>query len=254
MALRGSEAKFDQFAKVISGIQGMTIRLAVDQKARGTLRVDFSDSPQVFGALAKPVLLEALDRHGAHLADLDNWAAKIQGNSIVMDGEFSTDGLRRLFSLLEIPTTKFSTLKNEDTSQSQSQSQNSPSDKIKASQVYFKTVTALITDLRKTLDDNRDNHSVWMERYGRKIDALPLLHVDDDLLAYGANVGQTFREMALAHRSAFISGGVRKSGIYGSYQYGYDSAGYYNTRSTESVRNQVTAEENAAPNSRGVFH
>ena len=238
-ALRGGDSKIEQLEKLISGIQGVTVRLAIDKSARGTLTVDFSESPQVLGTLAKPLVLEALNKFGAHMPDLDQWTAKIQSNAIVLDGTFSTDGLRRLFSLLEIPTTKFSTLKSEDVEKS------SPSMAAQTSETYFKSVTVLIEDLRKTLGDTRDNHAVWMERYGRKVDALPILNVDDDLLAWGARVGETFRVMALAERASGIKGGVRKSSVYGNYQYNYDQYGYGSARSTSSVKGQINAEENA---------
>ena len=163
-ALRGDETKLEAYAKLIEAIQGVTVQLSIDTTAKGTLTVDFRDSPQVLGTLAKPLLLETLDVFGAHLPDLDSWAFKFQKNSLVLDGTFSTDGLRRLFSLLEIPSTKFGTLKDEDVSAEKS----SPSLTTKAAKAYFKSVTALIDDLRKTLGDTRDNHAVWMERYGRK--------------------------------------------------------------------------------------
>ncbi len=240
-ALRGDETKLEAYAKLIEGIQGVTVQLSIDQTAKGTLTVDFRDSPQVLGTLAKPLLLETLDKFGAHLPDLDAWAFKFQKNSLVLDGTFSTDGLRRLFSLLEIPSTKFSTLKDENVDVSAEKS--SPSLTIKTSKAYFKSVTALIEDLRKTLGDTRDDHAVWMERYGRKVDALPILNVDEALLAYGANVGETFREMALAQRAAGIKTGVRKSSVYGNYQYNYDQNGYGSVRTTDSVTAQITAEE-----------
>ena len=238
-ALRGDETKLEAYAKLIEGIQGVTVQLSIGTTAKGTLTVDFRDSPQVLGNLAKPLLLETLDKFGAHLPDLDSWAFKFQKNSLVLDGTFSADGLRRLFSLLEIPSTKFSTLKDEDVEAEKS----SASLTTKTSKAYFRSVTALIDDLRKTLSDTRDNHAVWMERYGRKVDALPILNVDEALLAYGANVGETFREMAIAQRAAGIKSGVRKSSVYGNYQYDYDQNGYGSARPTTSVTAQITAEE-----------
>ncbi len=187
-ALKTLSAKLDPIEKLVAGIQGLTLRIAVAQSARGTLRVDFSDSPQVLGTQAKALVLETLDGFGAKLPGLDQWTAKTESKSIVLEGPLSTDALRRVFSLLELPSTKFSTLKDEipDTPSSSSPSEAS---KAAASKTYFKSVSVLIEDLRKTLGDTRDNHAVWMERYGRKVDALPILNVDDNLLAWGASVG-----------------------------------------------------------------
>ncbi|MFM9960600.1 MAG: hypothetical protein ACKV2Q_05180 [Planctomycetaceae bacterium] len=243
-ALKTLAPKLESIEKLITGVQGLTLRIAVGQSARGTLRVDFSDSPQVLGTQTKPLVLEALDAFGAKLPGLDQWTSKIETKSIVLEGTLSTDALRRVFSLLEIPSVKFSTLKGEipDTP---STSSPTAASKASASSAYFKSIAVLIEDLRKTLGDTRDNHAVWMERYGRKVDALPILNVDDDLLAWGARIGETFRTMALAERASGIKSGVRKSSVYGNYQYNYDQNGYTNFRSNESVKSQIDTEEKA---------
>ncbi len=243
-ALKTLATKLESIEKLIAGVQGLTLRIAVGQSAKGTLRVDFSDSPQVLGTQAKPLVLEALDAFGAKLPGLDQWTAKTESKSIVLEGTLSTDALRRVFSLLEIPSVKFSTLKGEipDTP---STSSPSAASKASASIAYFKSIAVLIEDLRKTLGDTRDNHAVWMERYGRKVDALPILNVDDDLLAWGARIGETFRTMALAERASGIKSGVRKSSVYGNYQYNYDQNGYGTARSTPSVKSQIDTEEKA---------
>lgn len=241
-ALKTLSAKLEAIEKLILGVQGLTLKIAVGQSAKGTLRVDFSDSPSVLGTQGKTLLLEALDNFGAKLPDLEKWTAKTEAKSIVLEGPLSTDALRRVFSLLELPSTKFSTLKNElpDTPTVATSDA-----KAVASKAYYKGVSVLIEDLRKTLGDTRDNHAVWMERYGRKVDAMPVLNVDEELLAWGARVGETFRVMALAERSGGIKAGVRKSSIYGNYQYGYDSYGYTNLRSNQSVKGQIDTEEKA---------
>lgn len=241
-ALKTMSGKLDAIEKLVAGMRGLTLKISVGQSAKGTLRVDFSESPSVLGTQAKPLVLEALDNVGAKLPGIDQWTAKTEAQSIVLEGPLSTDALRRVFSLLELPSTKFSSLKNEipDTPTAAT-----PDAKATASQAYYKGVSVLIEDLRKTLGETRDNHAVWMERYGRKVDAMPVLNVDEDLLAWGARVGETFRVMALAERSGGIKAGVRKSSIYGNYQYGYDSYGYTNLRSNQSVKGQIDTEERA---------
>jgi hypothetical protein len=241
-ALKTLSAKLDAIEKLVAGVRGLTLKVSVGQSAKGTLRVDFGDSPSVLGTQAKPLLLEALDNFGAKLPDLEKWTAKTEATSIVLEGMLSTDALRRVFSLLELPSTKFSTLKDElpDTPTAAK-----PDAKATASKAYYQGVSVLVEDLRKTLGDTRENHAVWMERYGRKVDALPVLNVDEELLAWGARVGETFRVMALAERSGGIKAGVRKSSIYGNYQYAYDSFGYTNLRSNQSVKGQIDTEERA---------
>ena len=244
-ALKTLSTKFDAIEKLILGIQGATLRIAVGQSAKGMLKVEFSDSPTVLGAQAKPLLLEVLDSFGAQLPGVDQWTAKTDSRSISLEGTLSTDALRRVFSLLELPSTKFSTLKGEVPESTSESNSPSPAIKATASKAYFKGVSVLIEDLRKTLGGTRDNHMVWMDRYARKVDALPVLNVDDELLAWGASVAEAFRTMALAQRASGIKAGVRKSSVYGNYQYGSNNNGYTTARSNQSVRSQIDTEEKA---------
>jgi hypothetical protein len=241
--IKGDQRKIAELAQLIPTIQGITLAVNLEGSGRGTLRIDFGQRTGAFAALAKPLVLEAFDRFDMHLGELEQWTAKLEANSIVLSGPLSESGMRRIFSLLEIPSTKFASASEESAS---SISPGDPQAMVKASQAYFKAVHTLIDDLRKTLGDTRDNHAVWMERYGRKVDALPILNVDEDLLAWGASVGETFREMGLAERSSNIRSGVRKSRVYGDYQYGNDNYGYGTTVArTSEVRTAINREEGA---------
>ena len=91
---------------------------------------------------------------------------------------------------------------------------------VSASRHYYNAVEVLIQDLKKTLRKERDNDAVWNERYARKIDRLPVLNVDEELLAFGADTAERFRNIALSKRSAGVRAGVRKSNTYGNYYYG----------------------------------
>jgi hypothetical protein len=218
-ALGGDEAKVNQLAPLIGSIRGITVTLSVASKIGGKVQIDFDQDVKPLGMLAKPLVLEALDRFDCHLEELDKWSFSLQDKAIVMTGELTNEGLRRIGSLLEVPSTKFSDLKDVKPVEA------GTPDYVKTSQAYFKSVTSLIDGLRKTLKDERDNHAVWMERYGRKVDALPILNVDEELLAWGAKVAETFRSMSVAEKSANVRAGVRKSSVYSGYSYSGD--GYY---------------------------
>jgi hypothetical protein len=66
-----------------------------------------------------------------------------------------------------------------------------------------------------------------MERYARKIDRMPILNVDPELLTFGANVANSLRGMALTKRQGGVSYGVSTAGMggggYANYavDYGY---------------------------------
>ncbi len=241
-SLNGNEKKTREIFELISGIQGATFSVKLGSKAEGEMKIDFSSETAGFGTFAKPLVLSALDKFGVYLDDLEKWKYELKGKSIILKGSLSNDGMRRVFSILEIPTTKFSELKDEDVSPG------SPEQVAKVSLAYFKSVTVLIDDLRKYLKTNRDNHIVYMERYARKIDRLPILNVDEDLLNYGSQVAETLRSIALAKRGAGARTGVRNSQVNGMRNYTYSNNNYnysYGSRSTANTKIQNRTEEQA---------
>lgn len=224
-AMAGQDASLDKVARLLVGLQGISLTVQVDKQATGTIRIDFAEDVGGLGRLAKPLFLEALQKFNAVIPDFESWQAELLGNRVVLSGPLSISGLRRIGSLLEPPSTKFSDLKDAAPAESGTDAY------VQASQQYYRAVHTLIDDLRKTLGDTRDNHSLWMERFGRKIDALPILNVDPDLLAWGASVSETFRDMSVTNRSANVRAGTRKAYVNtgASYDgYGYGSGGWYN--------------------------
>ncbi len=234
--LKGKKFDADALRNAILSIQGATMTISMRDKAYGRLQVDFEGNIRPLDPFARELILEALDGAGAHLEDLKDWKLETSATSLSLNGVLSKDSLRRIGSLLELPSTKFVTEKPGETAKSGATAE--------ASKVYFKSVQTLSDDLRRTLKENRDNHAVWMERYARKIDRLPILNVDDELLAFGADVAERMRQAAVAERSSLIRGGVRKSETYGNYYYGSYNSDYGYYRGTEDQQATITLQEN----------
>lgn len=248
--LANDDEKIAQWVEVLKSLEGITVELKVTDKIEGTIRVDFGELVKPLSPYEKTLLLAALAEFGATLPDLEQWNYRTVDRAIIGYGELSLSGMRRIASLVELPSTKFDDLGTADYSAPDSAadvsasavSEQSSADLMKeASLAYYRAVTTLVDDLRDTLSDTRDNHALWFERYARKIDALPILNVDEDLLAFGANLGVTFRDLAFAKRSAGIKGGVRKSQVYTNYYYsdGSTSSG----RKSSAMRTQIDREE-----------
>ena len=235
--LGGDAAKVEKIAELLGTIQGMTLTIQVDSEATGTIRVDFANDVDVLGRLAKPMLLEVLDSYGAYVSDLENWEAKLLGKRLVFSGKLSESGLRMIGSVLEMPSTKFSDLKDAEPAETGTDTYT------EASVAYFQSVSGLITDLRQETNNSGKGHGAWFERYGRKIDALPILNVDDELLDWGATCASTFRSMSIVDRSANVRSGVRKSQVYTGYTYGGGYGNYSSSTYTEKRRQTIQNEE-----------
>jgi membrane fusion protein (multidrug efflux system) len=69
---------------------------------------------------------------------------------------------------------------------------------VEATTQYFGLLERQVNDLRP---ENAAHHAVSLEKAADEIDSLPILHVDDELLAFGADVAQSLRSMAERRRS-----------------------------------------------------
>jgi hypothetical protein len=220
----------EEMTAVFSSLRGVKLALTFTDKAQASARVEFGRSLPFDADVGKAFVLAALTNLEAELPGIDAWAFRVDQDAIVAEGELSLPGLRRVLSMVEIPTTKFSSLKGEDT-----ESNGDADDMAQKSLTYFHSVTKLIEDLQRHSKSNRGDN-FWLDRYAKKIDRLPILYVDPDLLDFGQNTSETLRVMSGARKSANISSGVSRTNIaasagaadsaYNNYGYNYRGSGY----------------------------
>lgn len=202
-AVKDKKLNLDAVADVLAGLKGITVTVHIGSKIEGTLQVDFSGSAGLLAPVAKPLVLEALSLFGAPVEDLEKWNTQVSNTSITMTGEFTPSGLRAVLSVLEVPAGDI------DGSSEDGGPTDEEKAKLQATMRYFRSLTTLINDVHKQMNTTRDDHAYWAERYADKIDQLPVLNVDDDLLNFSANVSGSLRYQALSKRSAGLRQGLR---------------------------------------------
>jgi hypothetical protein len=178
--------------KLFTGLKGVTLTIKVVDTIQGELHVDFSDRPDILKSVAKPLLLDAVDSMGMAIEDLDNWAAKVEGKSIVLSGSLTERGARMMLCpLLHPPAT--ATIVNE---QSESSGLLKSQSEASASQRYFNSVRTMLDDLQQQKVKTYKQQSYWYYQFAGKIDELPILNVDPDLMKYGSSVSTTLRGLS----------------------------------------------------------
>jgi hypothetical protein len=241
---------------ILTSLQGTTLRVAVGKTAQAQLRIDFGKDVSPLKPIAKELVLSVLGDLGANIDDLEAWKIDVREQAIHMEGKLSRDGLRRVFSIIELPSTKFSELK--EASENAQTSTEIPESQIRESSLtYFRSADVLIKDLQRDLRGNKASAAV-MERYARKIDRMPILHVDTELLDFGGGLARQLRAMALAKREGGIEYGVNTAGMGGggysnySVSYGYfgNEVGdlYAGARASAADRSAMKAEAMASGN------
>ncbi len=222
-ALKNAGIPVDELAKLISGTRGITLGITLQDQSIGAIRVDFADSPKLLAEVGKPLLIEVLGRQGAMIEDIRDWSPSISGNTFLLKGKLSTGGMRRVMSVLELPASLADAM--HDASSSGSDPEGTA--KLIATQQYWKSVTTLLDDLREK--PKRDHvktfgqAAMWYDKYARKIDRLPILNVDEELLNYGANTAAMLRDAEMAMKGVGMRSSQRTASNNPS------SGGYYST-------------------------
>lgn len=212
--LEGSSVDRTMLSKLLAGIQGIRIGIRVGQKPFGALAIDFHDDVSVTEPFAKPMLLEVLAGGGAQIRDLADWTPTVNGTVISMEGYLSLDGLRRVMTLVDSPAPSSNTTES-PSDNSPSVSQNPEELKLQASLDHFHAVTSMFKDLSydwKNLS-SLSAGSLYFDKYAKRIQRLPILNVDADLLNYSAYVADQMQAASGSVRTMGIRGGVRKAEI-----------------------------------------
>ena len=247
--LKGAKADdLKAIAKTIAGTKGLTLAVQFDQVITGELTVEFSGSIDPIKQVAKRLLLEAIDEAGAHIEDFEAWPEKSEGNKVTLRGKMSPKGLRQILSLITPPADSVETQTGGDSTSTEDP-------KLLASQRYLMALSSYLVDLKGESDKQRsfEKMAIWYDKYAEKIDNLPVLDVDQDLLNYGSNTSSALRNIAQSARGAPIAQSALKNyetqitaagavpyggyGPYGGYHAGWGYQ-YLDVNNYKQVRDQ----------------
>jgi len=212
-------------AKLLRDVDGLRVGIRIGEKPYGSVVVDFREPGDIPKDFAKTLLLEILADAGAQFDDLQKWECKVGVSSVSLSGHLTRDGLRRLVSLVDSPAPVHASATGGEESTSPGET---TSDKATTSLEYFSTIDSMFQDLQRGWRNLKSvsSGSVFLDRYARRIEKLPMLNVDSDLLDYGQYVAVQLRLASRAVRTMGIRGGARQAQVtdtvyYGGYRSGY---------------------------------
>jgi hypothetical protein len=210
--IRDANADVKTVTNLLAGIQGVRVGIRIGERPSGRVTVDFAHKVTISAPLAKRLLLTVLSDGGLRISDFDEWNVTVKETTVSLDGTLSLAGMRRLLSLIDSPAS----------SESGSASDSGPSADPKsamlvASRDHYKAVTTLMKDLKEDMKDLKSlSHSmVFFDKYAKKIENLPILNVDEEMLAFSGWVAQQVRDCAGSVRTMGIRSGEREAHTFG---------------------------------------
>lgn len=235
-ALKGKNVDLDALAKKLATIRGVTLGISIKERRFGAVKVDFAEDISEIEDVAGPLFLEALADFGVWLDDFDSWKGSYAEQTITLQGEMSRPGVRQVLSLIDTSFARLGTAPKDDKSTAAPRVNEEEDEAYviaKASQQYFQSVSGLLDDFkdRKKNRKTLGQMAVYMDRYADKIDRLPMLNVDEELIGYGQYVSGQLRMGSGAIRGSAQDNRAQQmsrvnAGMTGTYEWGYGS-GYY---------------------------
>jgi hypothetical protein len=136
---------------------------------------------------------------------------------------------------------------SKETSPTPTNSASTQDSKVAASKQYFQLVSLRLQDLGKEVKGAQKAKFAQKMLNGAalEIDRLPVLNVDEELLAYGAGVSESLRGMRNISKNAQLDYAYRNAGIMGSQGYGYGYGGFYGGGSVAGATSTTHTQETA---------
>jgi len=223
-------------SECLVSLQGVMLGVTFGERPFGSIKVDFGKDITILQDVAQQLLLDAIGKRGAMIDDFADWKGEVSGTEFRISGPLSEGGLRKILSLVHAPTAGSvvdDEAKGQESQSQQTQGADQQQLTIAATQEYFASVNQYIEDLRDKKPQRIAQYGVWFDRYARKIDELPMLNVDNEMLDFGAYVSQQFRNAAAAIQGIGIRSSVRKveevnaAGVPGYWGTAYDGGYSY---------------------------
>jgi hypothetical protein len=205
---------------LLSNVQGVRVGVRIGEQPSGMIVVDLRGDASAIAPFAKPLLLQILSDAGALINDFESWNVQAKGSEISLAGKFSGSGLRRLLSVVDSPISS-------DVAVAEAPGVSPgelPATQAKKARDYFRTIMGMADDLKGDMKSARNLASTQMyfEKYAKRIERMPILGVDEELLKYSAYVANALRQSSMAVKTMGIQSGVRQASIIPSWDdYGY---------------------------------
>lgn len=226
--VKGKNLDLDAVGKILASAQGVRLGIRIKETPYAKLVVDFSENPSSLAPIAGDLIREVLANNGMLIDDLAKWKSSTTSSTIGLEGEMSIESLRLLASLIEVPR---EALQSVETAQRKPQVSNASSASLKgqASLQQFRTLERYLKDLKLQHKESLTlgQSAIFIDSTARRIDELPILNVDEDLVKFCSQVSRDLRNMANAFRQSGIRTSTRQAQVYSSgYVSGYGNGGY----------------------------
>jgi hypothetical protein len=201
----------EAIAKSLSLVQGITISVASDA-LEATVLIDFLNTPTELTPVAKAFFAEVLTARGMQLDEFSQWkmSAISEGKTLSFTGPIAPETLDDLLGMFTVhrasrgvtPVTKT------DSPATPTAPQTSPSVVAENTRDYFRKVINIVHRVRDYSANNTGERAQWNGNMANRIDEMPTLEVDPQMVMFGAEVAKSLRSNSMSMQLTNISQGA----------------------------------------------
>ncbi len=222
--LKGKQVDLDQVATVLASLRGATLGINITDHVFGGLKIDFDQDISLIKEFAKPLVLEVLGNHGAMINEFNDWQVEASGKEILLRGSLGQSGLTRICSILDAPAD----LRPMDESASPGDAESKQNLVARTTLQYYKMLEQLLGDLKQQKETTQTTtaglEGMWYERYATKIEAMPTLNVDPEMVQFGVQLAGALRQAEGAMKGVGVARATGFANMQGAQIYDYQEA------------------------------
>lgn len=192
-------------AKTLSTIQGVRVMVSKKNLDDCIISMDFSTNPSSLLPVAKDFFVEVLSRNQSSIPEASTWKPSLEQNTISLRGTISPGTIDDLLGLFAFHS---QATDSHPAASASSPTQGTESDAASICKIYFDKVSGVVKRVRDYSASNTGDRAQLNGRMANRIDAIPTLNVDQELVNYGAAVAKGLRGNMVALQTANISYGT----------------------------------------------
>jgi hypothetical protein len=235
-AFEKHQDQVDEIAKIIAGVQGLSLDVQVTKNAAATLRLDF-DQPA--GALKdyKDLMIDLLADMGIHADEFRDWNANASGKTWMLQGKLTRPTIDRLFAIAD--TQFVAKLRGAGDYPGGKRPEDEAGKAAQQALNYYRDVEDIVAKVGDYKGANPNMYARWFRNRAEDLENLPTLGVDPQLVDFALNVAKGLRITANTLRqgssrkvaqeaSVSLTGGGSYGEFYGGTTWGGSGGyGYY---------------------------
>lgn len=202
-SLKGMDMK--SVATTLSSVHGIRIIVGRRNLNECIISLDFGSSPANLLPVAKNFFVEVLQRNQSSMPEASNWVASMDGNTIAFRGSITVDTLDHLLGIFRVQGQAADITSS---GLEPIQDPRSESALLETNKTFYAKSTNIIKRVRDYSASNTGSRAQMNGQMARRLDDLPTLNVDPELVNFTVAVSKGLRGNMVAMQQTNIKAGA----------------------------------------------